>query len=107
MLFNDPDAVGAFDGSQFGLAGWTVQLTGPSGTLTATTDGNGNYSFSNLVAGSYSLCVVPPAGWINTAPSGGVSCPGSSWGYTIDAPADVGFDVYFSDYNFGFQSAPW
>lgn len=107
MLFNDPDAIGAFDGSQFGLAGWTVQLTGPSGTLTATTDGNGQYSFSNLVAGSYTLCVVPPAGWINTAPSGGVACPGSSFGYTIDAPANVSFDVYFSDYNFGFQSAPW
>lgn len=107
MLFNDPDAIGAFDGSQFGLAGWTVQLVGASGTLTAVTDGNGNYSFSNVVAGSYTLCVVPPAGWINTAPSAGVACPGSSFGYTIDAPADVSFDVYFSDYNFGFQSAPW
>jgi hypothetical protein len=107
MLFNDPNAVGAYDGSQFGLAGWTVQLTGPSGTLTAVTDGNGNYSFSSLDAGSYTLCVVPPAGWINTAPSAGVTCPGSSYGYTIDAPAGLSFDVYFSDYNFGFQSAPW
>jgi SdrD B-like protein len=107
MLFNDPDALGAFDGSQFGLAGWTVQLTGPAGTLTAVTDGNGNYSFSNLDAGSYTLCVVPPGGWINTAPSAGVPCPGSSNGYTIDAPSGLAFDVYFSDYNFGFQSAPW
>lgn len=107
MLFNDPNAIGAYDGSQFGLAGWTVQLVGPSGTLTATTDGNGNYSFSNLDAGSYTLCVVPPGGWINTAPSGGVTCPGSSYGYSIDAPAGLSFDVYFSDYNFGFESAPW
>lgn len=106
MLFNDPDAIGAFDGSQFGLAGWTVQLTGPSGVLTAVTDGNGMYSFSNLDAGSYTLCAVPPGGWINTAPSGGVACPGSSYGYSIDAPV-ASFDVYFSDYNFGFESAPW
>jgi hypothetical protein len=107
-LFNDPDATGMYDPtSQFGLAGWTVQLTGPAGVLTTVTDGNGAYSFSNLDAGSYTLCVVPPAGWINTAPAGGVSCPSSSFGYSIDAPAGVSFDVYFSDYNFGFQSAPW
>jgi hypothetical protein len=107
MLYNDPDGIGAFDGSQFGLGGWTVQLSGPAGVLSTTTDGNGNYSFSNVAAGSYSLCVVPPGGWIATGPLAGVSCPSSSFGYTIDAPADVAFDVYFSDYNFGFKSAPW
>jgi hypothetical protein len=105
-LYNDPDSMGAFDGSQFGLGGWTVQLTGPAGIQTATTDGNGMYSFANLAAGSYTLCVVPPAGWINTGPASGVSCPSSSFGYSIDAP-DVSFDVLFSDYNFGFKSAPW
>jgi SdrD B-like protein len=106
MLYNDPDSMGAFDGSQFGLGGWTVQLSGPAGILTTTTDGNGVYTFANLAAGSYSLCAVPPGGWINTGPANGVSCPSSSFGYSIDAP-DVTFDVLFSDYNFGFKSAPW
>jgi hypothetical protein len=107
-LFNDPDGTSMYDpSSMFGLSGWTVQLTGPAGVQTATTDGNGAYSFSNLDAGSYTLCVVPPGGWINTAPTSGSPCPGSSYGYQIDAPAGLSFDVYFSDYNFGFKSAPW
>ena len=106
-VWNDPDGTGMYDpSSEFGLSGWTIQLTGPSGTLTTTTDGSGAYSFSNLDAGSYILCVVPPAGWINTAPGGGPVCPGSSYGYSIDAPV-ASLDTYFSDYNFGFQSAPW
>lgn len=106
MLFNDPDGIGAFDGSQFGLGGWTVQLSGPSGVLTTTTDGNGVYSFTNVAVGTFSLCVVPPAGWIATGPLAGVACPSSTFGYEIDSP-DAGFDVAFSDYNFGFKSAPW
>lgn len=102
-LYNDPDGIGSFAG-QYPLVGWTVQLSSPAGIQTAISDGNGMYSFSNLNAGSYTLCVVPPGGWVNTGPASGASCPGPSFGYTIDAPA-VSFDVIFSDYNFGFKSA--
>ena len=38
--------------------------------MTVSTDPSGSYLFYNLFAGSYSVCVVPPAGWVQTTPPG-------------------------------------
>jgi hypothetical protein len=102
-LFHDLNQNGIFDADEIGLAGWTVQVTGPV-TQSTLSDGNGFYSFTALPAGNYTLCVVPPAGWNQTLPLSGTACPNNSFGYTITAPALVG-DTAYSDQNFGFLSA--
>ena len=58
-----------------GLSGWTVSLYGSAGPIgspliTATTDSNGNYSFTNLGGGTYTVVVTPPAGYAETYPLG-------------------------------------
>jgi hypothetical protein len=50
-----------------GLSGWTVQASGPA-TASAVTDGDGNYTFTGLPAGTYLVCEV---GW-EESPSGSV-----------------------------------
>ncbi|MBI5711518.1 MAG: carboxypeptidase regulatory-like domain-containing protein [Candidatus Eisenbacteria bacterium] len=53
------------------LAGWTIVLTGTGGTYTATTDANGNYCFTDVNPGTYTLSEVGQSGWVQTAPAGG------------------------------------
>ena len=68
-IFNDEDADGVDDSSDGPQAGRTVFLDlNHDGTLepgdpTATTDANGNFTFSNVNAGTYALGVVLPLGW--------------------------------------------
>jgi hypothetical protein len=102
-VFNDTwMANGIWDDGEPGMAGWTVQLTGTV-NLTVTTGGSGEFSFDNLPAGNYTVCVVPPAGWLASLPTAGEACPGGSFGYSFFAP-DLMIDVAYTDYNFGFQS---
>jgi hypothetical protein len=58
-----------------GLSGWSVDLSG-SVTATALTDANGNYSFTGLPAGTYTVCEgMPMPGWTQTFPPIGATCP--------------------------------
>ena len=103
-LFFDVDHDGLFGPDEVGLAGWTVQVSGPMSVSTIT-DGNGAYTVSGLVAGMYTVCVVPPMGWTQTAPSPGFgpTCSSGTVGMQIEAPALVG-DVWYSGVDFGFVS---
>jgi hypothetical protein len=64
-----------------GLAGWCVELHGPV-SATAVSDASGNYLFSGLPAGTYTVCEVLQSGWHETFPTFGPSCAGG-FGYTI------------------------
>ncbi len=67
--FNDVNGNGVRDAGEAGLAGVTIQLTPSTGpALTTTTDASGNFSFSNLAAGTYVLSEVVPTGFVQTAP---------------------------------------
>jgi len=59
------------------LAGWSVYLDQnhngllDPGEPTTTTDANGNYSFTNLAPGTYTVAEVGQPGWTQTEPVGG------------------------------------
>jgi Concanavalin A-like lectin/glucanases superfamily/SdrD B-like domain/GEVED domain len=80
MKFNDLNANGVKDPGESGLPGWTIALT--PGSLTTTTDANGNYCFGPLAAGTYTVSEVLQAGWTQTLPGG----PGT---YTVTVPPSV------------------
>jgi hypothetical protein len=67
----DYDADGVQDAGEIGLNGVTVQLLDTAGNVIASlvTSGNGNYTFPNLLAGTYKVKVVSstlPAGTVQT-----------------------------------------
>jgi len=106
VVFFDIDQNGVFGTDEVGLASWQVQITGPV-TLTVTTDGDGNYSFPNLDAGTYTVCVLAPGGWNQISPTNatpnGTACGTGGFGYTIAVPA-VATDTTIANINFGYIS---
>ncbi len=65
------------------LANWCVQLTGTV-TATALTDGSGNYMFTGLPDGTYTVCEAVQSGWQQTFPGSGDTCPsGYGWTFTL------------------------
>jgi hypothetical protein len=74
IKWNDLNGNGVQDAGEPGLAGWTIYLdqnnngqldTGETSTLT---DDNGNYSFTNLAAGTHTVAEVMQPGWQQTSP---------------------------------------
>jgi protocatechuate 3,4-dioxygenase beta subunit len=68
--FNDINGNGTWEPAEPGLPNWTIVLTMPDGSnITATTNADGFYRFSNLSAGNYSIGEVLQPGWVRTFPS--------------------------------------
>jgi hypothetical protein len=93
----------AIDGQVFsdafpwpGLTDWCVELSGPV-NATAVTDASGNYVFTGLPAGTYTVCEVVQAGWHQTFPTSGPSCGnGLGWSITVMDGGGAGF-VWFGN----------
>jgi hypothetical protein len=72
--WNDLNGNGVKDAGEPGLAGWTIYIDQnnngklDSGEKSTTTDANGNYSFTNLEPGTYTLAEVQRPGWQQTSP---------------------------------------
>ena len=65
------------------LANWCVQLSGTV-TATALTDASGNYTFTGLPDGTYTVCELVQSGWQQTFPGSGDTCPtGFGWTFTL------------------------
>jgi len=80
-----------------GLVNWCVSLTGTeSGSI--LTDASGNYTFSNLPAGTYTVCAEVKSGWHQTfppSPQGGATCPvGFGWAFTLVDGAVAGMNDF-------------
>jgi len=60
LVWNDLDRDGIQDTGEPGIPGVAVTLTGNSKTITTTTDVNGNYQFTGLCAGTYTVTVSTP-----------------------------------------------
>ncbi|MFL6236334.1 MAG: SdrD B-like domain-containing protein, partial [Thermoanaerobaculia bacterium] len=97
-VWNDVNGDGMQDANETGLNGVTVKLFDTSNNLIATaiTSGDGNYTFSNLAAGTYSVRVTPPAGMAPTFDLDGVVTPN-------EAGVTVATGQSRTDIDFGYQ----
>ncbi len=101
MKFEDLNANGVRDAGEAGLAGWNITIngtdtiTGTTVNQTTTTDVNGNYSFTNLTAGTYTISETLKAGWVQTAPVAG------TYTVTITSGAAIAGDD-FGNFHKGF-----
>lgn len=72
-VFDDANGNGAVDENETGLAGWTVSLEQPVGTVIAnqTTAEDGSYAFMGLSAGEYAVSEIVQMGWTLVSPADG------------------------------------
>ncbi len=102
-VYLDCNKNGTLDNGDGGIAGIKVTLTGMTAngqvTLTTTTDSNGNYKFSNLLAGTYTVSETAPDGYADGTDSAG-SLGGT---VTTDVISNIvlGANTYATSYNFG------
>ena len=82
--FNDTNANGVFDGSDKKLSGWTILLYQGTYSLgmfpyaITTTSSSGNYTFSGLPVGNYTVIELMNSSYVNTKPRAQyVTIPGS------------------------------
>ena len=73
MKFKDVNGNGMKDPADSGLAGWVIHLSAasPPVAMQTSTDADGNYSFSNLDAATYTVAEDQKTGWNQTLPAGG------------------------------------
>jgi hypothetical protein len=66
-----------------GLASWCIQLRGAV-TVTAVTNLYGDYVFTGVPAGTYTVCEVLQSGWSEAFPTAmfGATCP-TGYGWTV------------------------
>ena len=68
--WNDLNGNGALNQGEPKLSGWTINLFQNNAFITsAVTDNNGNYSFTNVAPGTYSVCEAQQAGWVQIFPA--------------------------------------
>jgi uncharacterized repeat protein (TIGR01451 family) len=83
IKWNDLDGDGVKDPNEPGLPGWTINMVfqTPGGPLDVqtTTDANGQYCFTGLAPGTYTISETLQPGWIQTFPPS----PGT---YTVTVP---------------------
>ena len=70
-VFGDADGNGALDAGESGIAGWTVNLLNVSSQLVAaaTTDSGGDYSFTGVGPGAFTIQEVQQPGDTATTPT--------------------------------------
>ncbi|MBI3193049.1 MAG: endonuclease [Ignavibacteriae bacterium] len=66
-VFDDANENGIRDENESGLENWNIYISGAANESTLT-DVNGNYLFTNLPAGTYSLTEEERVGWIRSFP---------------------------------------
>ena len=100
LVWSDANGDGLYNNGESGLSGVTVELRqGASVISTKVTGLNGTYGFSNLLAGSYTVNVQPPAHHVPTFDADGIGSPGVA-GVILNAGENR------SDVDFGYKYVP-
>ncbi len=95
----DSNGNGQQDIGESGVANVTVNLKDANGNIVGTqsTDANGNYLFTNLTPGTYSVAFVAPAGYIFTSQDQGADATDSDANSTMGATIQTVLDSGESD----------
>jgi len=97
-VFLDANADGLRDATELGIPNWSVMLDGTT-VPAVQTDGNGDYAFTGLASGTYTVCEGQRFAYFQTAPQTGTAC-GSGVGYTIVVTgSEVRAGVDFGNFN--------
>jgi len=73
--WNDLNGNGTWDTGEQALSGWTIYIDGnkngqfDTGELSTVTNANGQYTFTNLTAGQYTIGEIAQTGWEQTYPN--------------------------------------
>ena len=70
IKYHDLNANGNQDAGEPGLSGWEIKLFDADGNevQTTLTDENGNYEFTGIDPGAYSIAETQRPGWVQTEP---------------------------------------
>ncbi len=101
MVFADRDDDCRFDSGETAIEGVRVELYDADGKLiaTAATDSGGNYRFTNLPKGTYTVREVQPAGWIHGGQRAGTA-GGDDLTPDVIARVPVGWGERLTHYDF-------
>lgn len=100
-VFADRDGDCRFDSDEIGINGVRVELYDESGALVASTqtDSSGNYRFTNLMGGEYTVREIQPAGWLQGGQRAG-SHGGDDSRQDVISRIPVGWGERLTQYNF-------
>lgn len=89
VVWRDADSDGQFDAGETAVSGVTVRLLDSAGNVVAatTTNADGEYLFTDLPAGDYSVRIVPPTGDDLTVPNQGSDTTDSDFAVATSAVA--------------------
>ena len=93
-VWSDTNGNGVQDAGEPGIVGVTVTLKNSSGTVlaTTTTGANGIYTFGNLAAATYTVCVTQPANTTETFDLDGLATPNCATGALAAGQNRTDFD---------------
>lgn len=96
IKFNDLDGDHFRDLGEPGLDGWVIHIFNSDGSVhqTQTTAGGGNYTFTSVPDGTYTVCEQLVTNWAQTFPTAGANCvaPGDPAGDN-STPGPIGYTV--------------
>jgi hypothetical protein len=70
LVFYDPTRSGVWSVGAIAIMGWSIQISGPVSQSTPI-DFLGNFSFTGVPAGTYTVCELQPSFFIQTLPANG------------------------------------
>ena len=104
-VYVDVNTNGTLDGADTRLSGITVSLSGTA-AATTTTDASGNYSFTKLTSGTYTVTETQPSGYVDFSGSTGTAAGTSGGTPALNATSAISLSagIAATGYNFREQS---